>query len=101
MPIIPGRPRRSLTKARERVGVALDWVLATAGSSAFVAATALILWLLRVDFQYVAGAFLIVFAHRLAQKRLYPEVNVPEAPRPRPVRETFQKPEDPLEPLSR
>lgn len=47
-------------------------------ATVFVLVVAVGLKLAQVDVQYVAGAFLVIFARRLAEKRFYPIVNLPK-----------------------
>lgn len=98
MPDLPYSPRR-LATARKVLSDTIYWVQTSGGATVLVGAVAAILWFFRVEFQFVAGGFLIVFAYRLSQKRLYPEITVPSASRT-PVRDRLEKPRDPFESLT-
>lgn len=86
MPIMPRR-RRSVDALRSASATLYLFLNGGAAASLLVAFLAILLWVARVEIQYVVGAFLIVFARRLAEKRISPTtLHVPE-PERRPVRE--------------
>lgn len=88
MPEVPARPRTGAQKARIK-GLAL-WDLfinSAALATVLVALVACLLWLLRVELQYVVGGFLIVFASRLSHKRVAPNVTVEAPSRKTPTRD--------------
>lgn len=92
MPILPSRPRRYRDRLRA-VSAYLDYFThggAFLGLS--VAFLAILLWVLKVELQYVAGAFLIVHGTTLARKRVAPTVvqPQPEPPRPTPLRQILR-----------
>ena len=88
MPILPSVRRRPVDAFR-RVSVYL-YSVANGGPAAslLVAGIAILLWALRVELQFVAGAFLIYAAQRLAQKKITPNLVIPVPPK-QPVRETL------------
>lgn len=93
MPILPELPRRMTPEVLRRAGWFLLWLFNTSAvASLLVAATAIVLWLLRVELQYVAGAFLIYSAQRLAQKRISPTTLQVPVPAPQPVRRRLDGP---------
>jgi len=65
-------------------------------SSVGVAAVAAALTITHVELQYVAGAFLIVFAKRLASKKLSRDVLLPEEQPKRKHADVFPTPPAPL-----
>lgn len=101
MPEIPVRPATKADKAKNVVLRTWDLFLNSAALAAvLVALTAFVIHLLGISFGSVAAAFLIVFAGRLSQKRIAPQVTMQEAPRrPTPTKDLL-KPKDPLEALT-
>jgi len=94
MPEIPIRPPTRAKRLKTWLDGLQDYFGYSGPAAALsVALVAILLFALRVEFSYVAGAFLIVFASRLSQKRLYPEVKIEEAPRrSTPARDLFDGP---------
>lgn len=99
MPIIPLNPVGRATSALNSWVRQFDALLNSApAASLLVASTAVLLWVFRIELQYVVGAWLIYAAQRLAQKRLSPTAlqippeRKPEPPRQRPLREAVDNP---------
>lgn len=73
MPILP-MPRRSQDRLKSWVAQIDYFAHGGAFLALVVAATAILLWVLRVDFQFVAGAFLIIHGTTLVRKRIAPTI---------------------------
>ena len=102
MPVLPEGPRKAADGLRE-FAQRLDYAAnSSAVASVLVAAIAIVLAVLNVEFQYVAGAFLIYGAQRIVQKRISPTVlHVPQEtdkPRPRPSYRELLDPRKPQGP---
>jgi hypothetical protein len=95
---LPATQVRRVATAVTNVVVAADRVLhGQLVSAAAVAGVAFALRVLGIELQYVAGAFVIVFAQRLSNKRFNREVIVPPAETPRGSAKDFLKqPKDPI-----
>lgn len=99
MPDLPTHAPR----ASERAAEALNSLSGTILAPLLVLAVAGLLWALRVDLQFVVGAFLVVNGGRLLAKRLHPQVTMVAStppPEPRPLRKSFEGEKDPLDLLS-
>jgi hypothetical protein len=101
MPILPQAHSRPV-EALRRVGQRIYFITAGApAASLVVALVAFGLEVVHVSFGSVAGAFLIVFAQRLAQKRLSPTaLVVPPTPEIKPLKRVLEGPRMPTGPSS-
>lgn len=90
MSVLPEAPRTPVDRLRAFVR-SMDYAAnSSVVASLLVAATAILLAVVHLELQYVVGGIVIVYAQRLAMKRLSPTVlHVPEPPKvePRRVRE--------------
>ena len=83
MPLMPmsrhGRPLDALNRLRAYIYFTLNGGVV---ASLVVAVLSFALWALRINLEYVAGAFLIYGAQRIAQKRISPTtLRVPDPPK--------------------